>query len=186
MGYPGGSGLPDIDRCRPRPLDYGKREEFILNHSLTVESAFDEPAPAGSEDTTYGDRAIAQTAFQRLECWENLDGPFHIHLEHPEFTALCPRSGYPDMGTIVIDYIPDEKVLELRAFKLYINSFRTERISHERVANKIIRRFQKDVEPVSVRVIGDFTRRGGVKTIVTAERGAEKDLKFPDYRANIL
>ena len=82
-------------------------------------------------DQQYGDRAIAEAAIEPLEKWPNqTENAYTIHLEHPEFTALCPRSGYPDFGTIVVDYQPKDWVVELKAFKLYINAFRDQRISH--------------------------------------------------------
>ena len=134
----------------------------------------------------YGDKAILETTSQPLEVWPNCS-PEHdylIHIEHPEFTALCPRSGYPDFGTIVFEYYPGEWIVELKAFKLYINSFRQERISHEAVTNKIADRLFADVKPKAMRVIGDFTRRGNVKTVITVCRG--QPMNFPEYRANPL
>lgn len=120
----------------------------------------------------YGDRAIQQAAADPLEKWPNpTQNAYSIHLEHPEFTALCPRSGYPDFGTIVVDYQPNEWVVELKAFKLYINAFRNERISHEAVTNRVCDRLWKELAPVGIRVIGDFTRRGGVKTVITVQKG---------------
>jgi 7-cyano-7-deazaguanine reductase len=107
-----------------------------------------------------------------------------IHVEHPEFTALCPRSGYPDFGTIVFDYFPNQSVLELKAFKLYINSFRQQKISHETVVNQVADRLMAEVQPKALRIIGDFTRRGGVKTVITAYRG--ENMSFPEYRPNLL
>lgn len=134
----------------------------------------------------YGDKAIIETANQPLEVWPNssLENDYLIHIEHPEFTALCPRSGYPDFATIVFEYYPDKWVVELKAFKLYINSFRQERISHETVTNTIADRLFADLKPKAMRVIGDFMRRGNVKTVITVCRG--QLMHFPEYRANIL
>lgn len=133
----------------------------------------------------YGDRAIAQTAANPLERWPNqTDNAYTVHLEHPEFTALCPRSGYPDFGTIVVDYQPRDWVVELKAFKLYINSFRDQRISHEIVVNVISDRLWQELAPVGLRVIGDFTRRGGVKTVITVAKGDTS--LFAPYQANVL
>ncbi|NJR41242.1 MAG: preQ(1) synthase [Leptolyngbyaceae cyanobacterium CSU_1_4] len=133
----------------------------------------------------YGSNAIAQAAIDPLEVWESPSLiPYLIHLEHPEFASLCPRSGYPDSGTIVIDYIPHEFTVELKAIKLYINSFRNEKISHEGVINAIADKFFKDVKPRSLRVIGDFMRRGGVKTVITVQRGEPHN--FGSYQANTL
>lgn len=134
----------------------------------------------------YGDRAINAAAENPLEIWAN-PAPKHdylIHIEHPEYTGLCPRSGYPDFGTIIFDYYPGEWVVELKAFKLYINSFRQERISHEGVVNQIADKFEAEIQPKAMRVIGDFMRRGNVKTVITVHRGAS--MHFPEYRANIL
>ncbi|NET08157.1 MAG: preQ(1) synthase [Symploca sp. SIO2B6] len=134
----------------------------------------------------YGDEAIHMAASQPLEVWPNpsLEHDYLIHIEHPEFTALCPRSGYPDFGIIVLDYYPGEWVVELKAFKLYINSFRQERISHEAVINKIADRLFADMQPKAIRVIGDFMRRGNVKTVITVCRG--QLMNFPEYQAKIL
>ncbi|MGD1861421.1 MAG: preQ(1) synthase [Leptolyngbyaceae cyanobacterium] len=136
-------------------------------------------------DWQYGDLAIAQAATGPLEKWPNrTENAYTIHLEHPEFTALCPRSGYPDFGTIVVDYQPGDWVVELKAFKLYINSFRNQRISHEVVTNTITDRLWQELAPIGLRVIGDFTRRGGVKTVITVAKG-EVSL-FAPYQANVL
>jgi 7-cyano-7-deazaguanine reductase len=133
----------------------------------------------------YGDRAIHQAATEPLEKWANpSENLYTIHLEHPEFTALCPRSGYPDFGTIVVDYCPGPWVVELKAFKLYINSFRNQRVSHEMVSNAIADRLWQELQPRGLRVIGDYTRRGGVKTIITVKKG-DFDA-FEPYKANIL
>ena len=141
-------------------------------------------APENHTDNQYGDRAIAAAATE-LEKWPNpSSNPYVIHLEHPEFTSLCPRSGYPDFGTIIVDYQPAGWVVELKAFKLYINAFRDQRISHETVVNRILDFFWDALQPAGLRVIGDFTRRGGVKTVITAHRGDTS--LFEPYRANIL
>lgn len=130
----------------------------------------------------YGTEAIANQS--ELERWPNTNGEFLITLSHPEFSALCPRSGYPDSGTIVVDYIPDEWLLELKAFKLFINSLRDKNISHEDATNLIADVIFDRLAPKSIRVIGDFMRRGGVKTVITVTRGG--DYSFPVYQCNTL
>lgn len=133
----------------------------------------------------YGELEIRKAATAPLEKWPNdTNNAYTIHLEHPEFTALCPRSGYPDFGTIVVDYQPQDWIVELKAFKLYINSFRDQHISHEKVTNTIADRLWAELAPVGLRVIGDFTRRGGVKTVITVCKG-ECSL-FEPYQANVL
>ncbi|MEO0985782.1 MAG: preQ(1) synthase [Cyanobacteria bacterium J06639_14] len=137
------------------------------------------------EGKKYGDLAIQQAATAPFEKWPNsTDNAYIIHLEHPEFTALCPRSGYPDFGTIVVDYQPQDWIVELKAFKLYINSFRDQHISHEMVTNTIADRLWEELSPAGLRVIGDFTRRGGVKTVITVGKG---DVSlFTAYTPNVL
>ncbi|MFM7471702.1 MAG: preQ(1) synthase [Nodosilinea sp.] len=133
----------------------------------------------------YGDLAITQTREAPLVKWPSpSSNHYTIHLEHPEFTALCPRSGYPDFGTIVVDYCPQEWVVELKAFKLFINSFRNDYISHEDVTNQIVDRLWKELSPRGIRVIGDFTRRGGVKTVITVKKGDWQN--FDAYQPNFL
>jgi 7-cyano-7-deazaguanine reductase len=139
------------------------------------------PIPPGQ----YGDLAIAQTRSETLVRWPSPSkNQYTIHLEHPEFTALCPRSGYPDFGTIVVDYCPQDWVVELKAFKLFINSFRNDRISHEDVTNQIADRLWQELSPLGIRVIGDFTRRGGVKTVITVRKGDWQT--FEAYQPNPL
>ncbi|MBU6230733.1 MAG: preQ(1) synthase [Cyanobacteria bacterium REEB459] len=133
----------------------------------------------------YGDLAITKSREDALVKWPSPSAnQYTIHLEHPEFTALCPRSGYPDFGTIVVDYCPQQWVVELKAFKLFINSFRNDRISHEDVTNQIADRLWNELSPRGIRVIGDFTRRGGVKTVITVKKGDWQN--FDPYQSNPL
>ena len=84
----------------------------------------------------------------------------------PEFCCLCPRSGYPDFATIYIDYIPNEFVVELKAIKLYINSFMTRHISHENSANEIYDMLVSKINPKWLKVVADFNPRGNVHTVI--------------------
>jgi 7-cyano-7-deazaguanine reductase len=97
------------------------------------------------------------------------DRAFHIHMEIPEFTCLCPLTGQPDFATIVLDYIPDRSCLELKALKLYAWSFRNEGAFHEAVTNRILDDLVKAVTPRFMRVTGRFNVRGGIFTTVVAE-----------------
>ena len=63
---------------------------------------------------------------------------FHIHMQIPEFTCLCPMTGQPDFATLILDYVPDKKCVELKAMKLYIWSYRNEGAFHEKVTNQIL------------------------------------------------
>jgi 7-cyano-7-deazaguanine reductase len=92
-----------------------------------------------------------------------------IHFEISEFTAICPKTGLPDFGTIFIDYIPNDKCIELKSLKEYINFFRNIGIFHENVVNKISEDIIKDIKPKYLKVFGDFKIRGGIKTKVELE-----------------
>lgn len=69
----------------------------------------------------------------------NPDRPYHVHIEVPEFTCLCPLTGQPDFATLVIDYLPNQKNVELKSLKMYMWSYREEGAFHEAVTNKIDR-----------------------------------------------
>jgi len=113
----------------------------------------------------YGEKAIKKS---RLEIWANPspERDYEINITFPEFTCLCPRSGYPDFATISVRYIPDKKIVELKSLKLYLNSFRDMHISHEEAANGIYSELEKKLKPRFLEVIGDFNPRGNVKTVI--------------------
>ena len=91
-----------------------------------------------------------------------------INFEIPEFTAICPFSDFPDFATIRIEYVPNERCVELKSLKLYINSFRDVKIFHEHVINVILEDFVRTCDPLSVEIEGDFNVRGNIKTTVRA------------------
>ena len=95
-----------------------------------------------------------------------------IHHECPEYTALCPVTGQPDFGTIVLDYVPGKKCVELKSFKLYIWSFRDEGHFFEQVTNQICDDLVKALAPRRLTVTGRFNVRGGITTTVTATHEA--------------
>lgn len=113
----------------------------------------------------YGEAEIAKAT---LELWDNPtpERDYEIHITFSEFTCLCPRSGYPDFATFKITYVPDQKVVELKSLKLYLNSFRQTYISHEEVTNKIYSELYEKLSPRYLEVIGDFNPRGNVKTVI--------------------
>src|SRR2546422_6771168 len=89
-----------------------------------------------------------------------------INFEIPEFTCICPFSDFPDFATIHIDYVPNERCVELKSLKLYINSFRDVKIFHEHVINIILEDFVKACDPLSVEIAGDFNVRCKIKTTI--------------------
>jgi 7-cyano-7-deazaguanine reductase len=94
---------------------------------------------------------------------------YRIHMEIPEFTCLCPLTGQPDFATLVLDYIPDRKCVELKSLKLYIWSFRNEGAFHEAVTNSILDDLAKAIAPRFMRLTAKFWVRGGIFTTVVAE-----------------
>ncbi|MDT7808412.1 MAG: 7-cyano-7-deazaguanine reductase [Acidobacteriota bacterium] len=91
-----------------------------------------------------------------------------IEFELPEFTCVCPFSDFPDFATFRIEYVPDERCVELKSLKLYINSFREVKIFHEHVINIILEDFVRACDPLEVNIEGDFNVRGNIKTTVRA------------------
>ena len=91
---------------------------------------------------------------------------YEIQITLPEFTCKCPFSGYPDFATIYLTYCPDQKVVELKALKMYINSYRDLYISHEEAVNQILDDFVAACEPLEVKIKGDFNPRGNVHTVI--------------------
>lgn len=110
-----------------------------------------------------------------LESFENpsQDGRYDIEFTCPEWTALCPRSGFPDFGIIHINYQPRTKCLELKSLKLYINAYRNVGIFHEAAVNKILKDLVACCEPWKMEVWGDFNVRGNIKTIIRAKYQAK-------------
>ncbi|HYF60567.1 MAG TPA: preQ(1) synthase [Burkholderiaceae bacterium] len=92
-----------------------------------------------------------------------------VHIEIPEFTCLCPLTGQPDFATLVLDYVPDRKNLELKALKLYVWSFRDEGAFHEAVTNRILSEMVAATRPRFMRLTARWYVRGGIFTTVVAE-----------------
>ena len=92
-----------------------------------------------------------------------------INFEITEFTAICPFSDFPDFATIRLEYTPNERCVELKSLKLYINSFREVKIFHEHVINIILEDFVAACDPLNVAIEGDFHVRGNIKTVVRAQ-----------------
>lgn len=107
----------------------------------------------------------------RLETFANPDSSrdYLIHMEIPEFTCLCPKTGQPDFATLLLDYIPDRACVELKSLKLYIWSYRNQGAFHEAVTNKILDDLAAAVKPRFMRLTARFFVRGGIFTTVVAE-----------------
>ena len=94
---------------------------------------------------------------------------YHVHMEIPEFTCLCPITGQPDFAALYLDFIPDKKNIELKSLKLYIWSYRDQGAFHEAVTNKIVDDLVKAMQPRFLRLTAKFYVRGGIFTNVVAE-----------------
>ena len=94
---------------------------------------------------------------------------YHIHMEIPEFTCLCPKTGQPDFAILILDYIPDKKCIELKSLKLYIWSYRNENTFHEAVTNRILDDMVAAIKPKYMRLTAKFYVRGGIFTDIAAE-----------------
>lgn len=120
----------------------------------------------------YGEKQIAES---QLEAVPNpaVDREYRIDLTCPEFTCLCPRSGFPDFATIYIAYVPNQTIVELKSLKLYINRYRNEYVFHEAVVNQILDDLVALLQPRWIEVVGDFSVRGNIHTVITTRHGAE-------------
>ena len=107
-----------------------------------------------------------------LETFANpaLHRDYQIHMEIPEFTCLCPKTGQPDVATLILDYVPDKLCVELKSLKLYVWSFRDEGHFHEDVANRILDDLATVLKPRFMRLTAKFFVRGGIFTNVVAEQ----------------
>ncbi len=124
----------------------------------------------------YGEKAIKSA---HLETWENPhpERDYEINISFPEFTCLCPRSGYPDYANIIIKYVPGDKIVELKSLKLYLNAYRNLYISHEESANRIFADLKKKLKPRFLEVVGDFNPRGNVKTVIRVSTESKPAIK---------
>ena len=103
-----------------------------------------------------------------IEVWPNQYPDYEIEIVQPEFTSVCPKTGLPDFGKIALRYVPGKHCLELKSYKMYLNAYRSLGIFQENVVNRILQDVVKAAQPKTATVVGDFTPRGGLSTVVTA------------------
>ena len=134
---------------------------------------------ANNDSPLYGERAISEG---RIICFDNpkTDRPYEIAIELPEFTCQCPFSGYPDFAVLKLIYQPNKKVIELKSIKLYINSFRNKKVSHEEAANKILDDLIRECDPFWMQLEADFSPRGNIHTVIKVVHGEKKSLNLID------
>lgn len=118
---------------------------------------------------------MADSFRDKLETFENQfpQRDYLIEIVAPEFTSVCPKTGHPDFGTITLTYTPQEKCVELKSFKLYLQAFRNEGIFYENATNRIFDDLIAVLEPRYLHLKATFTARGGITTSVAVEHFAE-------------
>jgi 7-cyano-7-deazaguanine reductase len=126
--------------------------------------------------TLLGNQGKAEPS-RKLETFPNRhpDRRYTVTLKTNEFTAMCPMTGQPDFATMTVEYIPNERIVESKSFKLYIWSFRNEGIFHEHVTNVILDDIVEALDPHWCCVTGDFGVRGGITITVKAEHERSED-----------
>jgi len=103
-----------------------------------------------------------------IETFPNQFPDYEIKMEIPEYTSVCPKTGLPDFGTIIIRYVPSKSCLELKSLKNYILAYRNLGIFYENAVNRILEDVVKACRPVRASVTGEFNPRGGIKSVVEA------------------
>ena len=125
---------------------------------------------SSTQRPSYGERATAEA---ELICFDNprQGRPYDVAISLPEVTCKCPFSGYPDFAKLQLTYQPGPRVLELKALKLYVNSWRDQAISHEEVVNRILDDLVAAAAPQWMELVADFNPRGNVHTVITVRHG---------------
>lgn len=103
-----------------------------------------------------------------IETFPNQFPDYEIKIEYPEFTSVCPKTGLPDFGTIIIRYVPDKNCLELKSLKMYLLAYRDLGIYYENAVNRILEDIVKACQPVRAVLTGEFNPRGGMESVVEA------------------
>jgi 7-cyano-7-deazaguanine reductase len=124
------------------------------------------PRPGYSEQ--HAKRGIG-APLPEIETWPNQYKGYEVTIEIPEYTAICPKTGLPDFGTIRLRYMPDKSCLELKSLKLYVHAYRNVGIFYENAVNRILHDVVSACRPVWVTVTGEFTARGGLSSTIEAK-----------------
>jgi 7-cyano-7-deazaguanine reductase len=115
-------------------------------------------------------QSVNKIKLPAIEAWENqYKRNYTIRIVHPEFTSVCPKTGLPDFGVITVEYVPDKLCLDLKSLKYYFLQYRNRGIFMENIANRVLDDVVKAVKPKSCVVTGDFTPRGGLRSVIEAK-----------------
>jgi 7-cyano-7-deazaguanine reductase len=153
-----------IGRCKVEPF------QFIL-------LVWEETMPRKTRTPEYTSEHAhggVKAALPEIETWDNQYHGYEITITIPEFTCICPRTGQPDFGTITIHYLPHKLCLELKSLKSYIVAFRNLGIFNENAANRILDDVALACKPKWAVVKGEFSARGGMRTLVEARYPRKK------------
>ena len=129
-------------------------------------------------------RAGLDAPLPQIECFENQFRNYEITISIPEYTSVCPRTGFPDFGTITIRYYPKKWCVELKSLKIYVHAYRNLGIFYENAVNRILRDFAKAVKPIQATIKGEFNVRGGMRSTIEAVYPA-RPIKFRYPGSNI-
>ena len=114
-------------------------------------------------------RAGVNAKLPEIETWENQYPGYEIEIAMPEFTSVCPKTALPDHGELTLRYVPDKLCLELKSLKMYTLAYRNLGIFYENVVNRVLRDIVEACQPLSAKVKGEFSTRGGMKSVIEVE-----------------
>src|SRR5262249_42980017 len=129
-----------------------------------------------SEYTNEHARRGIEAELPAIECWPNQFPNYEISIAMPEFTSICPKTGLPDFGTITIKYRPDKLCLELKSLKMYFHAYRNLGIFYENAVNRILQNVIATCQPIHAKVSGEFSTRGGMRSVIEAEYARPSNL----------
>jgi 7-cyano-7-deazaguanine reductase len=111
-----------------------------------------------------------QAPLPEIETWPNQfpGRDYEIEISSPEFTSVCPKTGLPDHGTLTVRYVPDQKCLELKSYKMYLFAYRNLGIFQENIVNRVLEDLVRATDARKIVVMGDFTPRGGIYSKISA------------------
>jgi 7-cyano-7-deazaguanine reductase len=148
------------------------RSSFLVHHSSFAST----PSSCHNELPSERSIAVSDDFREVLETFENRypGRDYTIQIVCPEFTSVCPKTGQPDFGTLTITYVPDQKCVELKSLKLYLQQFRNEGIFYENVTNRVLDDLTAVLAPRQMTLVAAFNARGGITTTVTAAFEGER------------
>ena len=113
-------------------------------------------------------RSGIDAALPAIECWPNQFPDYEISISMPEYTSICPKTGLPDFGTMTVTYRPDKLCLELKSLKMYFQAYRNLGIFYENAVNRVLRDIVAACQPISAKITGEFSSRGGMRSVIEA------------------